>query len=760
MLRKIKFSKGLWCGIAAAELLLIGILAFAYSRREVVTLNYTQDELVYASGESGFYLDTSYETRYVSTPEMVLPKGMYTLTVQHEYQGDVKLNIVYMDEQYDSNVSGDIAVESASDLTFDFRVKYTDRPLQVRGCLGEEAQEGDYILIRNINITPSDLAMRNFLFRIVLCLLVLDGLLLLYSIKDKLRFDAETENHIKILLLLIFISNIPLMVNYLIYGHDLRFHLMRIAGLSAGLADGMFPTRIQPEWLDGHGYAVSVFYGDLFLYLPAILHIFGVTVHAAYKFYVFTVNTATILISYHCFTKMSSRRTGLLCSIVYSLNIYRLVCVYTRAAVGEYTAMVFLPMVVYGLWKIYTLPEESREHERSFITLGVGCGGVFLSHMISTEITAFFIIVTCVILWRKTFRKKTFLALVKSAVTAVFLCLWFLVPFLDFMANGEYKVNVSGTFPSYLPERRGAFVAQFFMNDYEVIGSSGMIDEGAAGKMPKTVGYASMAVLAGWVFLCLFRKERDKKEKREEYVIVFLTLLSLITATYLVPYTKIAESIPALKVAIRSIQFPWRFFSVSGVLLAYLLCLLMRKEWIDKKKKTIFAAVLICLSCWQGMSYMSSLLNESLLEGNVSGFSIINGEYMPVKYDIKDYVNELTYDAGTVTVDEWHRERGSVIVSLTNNTNQAAQVEVPLLLYDGYRAISDTGEALQIQPGKSSRVSVSVPSDFAGKIRVEFKEPWYWRLSEVISVLALTGIVMYNFIGRIRSKGDGGYVIH
>lgn len=760
MLRKIKFSKKLWCCIAAAQLLLIGISGFLYSRRETVCIRYSQDDLAYASGESGFYLDASCETRYVATPEFVLPKGMYTLNVQYEYEGDAKLNVIYIDEQYDSNVSGDIVLDALSAVSFDFRVKYDDRLMQIRGSQSGAAKEGDYILIRSVEIVPSAFALRNFLFRIALCLLLLDGILFLYSRKDRYALDAETECHIKILLLLIFAASIPLMVNYLVYGHDLRFHLMRIEGLSAGLMQGMFPVRIQPEWLDGHGYAVSIFYGDFFLYFPALLHTFGVTVHTAYKFYVLAVNMATILIAYHCFSKMSSRRIGLLCTVVYSLNIYRLVCIYTRAAVGEYTAMVFLPLVVYGLWKIYTLPEESKEHERSFLTLGMGCSGIFLSHMISTEITAFFIGITCVILWKKTFRKKNMLALVKSAVTAALLCLWFLVPFLDFMANGEYKVNVSDTFPSYLPERRGAFIAQFFMNDYETIGSSGMVDDGAAGKMPKTVGYASMAALAGWVFFCLCKKERDKKEKKEEYFIVFLTLLSLLLATYLVPYTKIAQRIPILKVAIRSVQFPWRFFSASGVLLAYLLCLLLKKDWIEKKKKTIFAAALLCLSLWQSLSYMSSFLNESLLEGNVSGFSIINGEYMPVKYDLKDYADKLTYEPGTVEVSEWRREKGAVLVSLSNDTEQTAQIEVPLLLYDGYHAVSDKGEVLQVQPGKSSRVSVSVPPGFCGSIKVEFKEPWYWRVSEIISLLALAGIVLYNFIGRRRLKGDGGYVIH
>ena len=35
-------------------------------------------------------------------------------------------------------------------------------------------------------------------------------------------------------------------------------------------------------------------------------------------------------------------------------SAYRLTCVYTRAAVGEFTAMVFFPLVLLGLYGIYT----------------------------------------------------------------------------------------------------------------------------------------------------------------------------------------------------------------------------------------------------------------------------------------------------------------------------------------------------------------------------------------------------------------------
>lgn len=763
MLRKVKFSKKVWCAIIVLELLLLAICAFVYRKRETVTLQYAEDNLVYDSGESGFYLDTSFSNAYVGTPDFVLPKGLYTVEIQYDYVGCVAFLIQHSDNLYGNIISGNIPVSRDRVVTCDFRVRYSDRPMQVRARLTGDAVEGDYILLRHITISPSPVAMRNFLFQLVMWLLVLDGLLLLYTLKDKICIGDEALSHAKVLLLLIGFSCLPLMVDYLFSTHDLPFHLLRIEGIKAGLQSGMFPVRIQPNWLGGHGYAASVFYGDIFLYIPAILRIFGVSMQAAYKFYIVLVNTATVLLSYFCFSKMSSARTGLVCTVLYSLNIYRLTSLYTMGRVGEYTSMIFMPLVLYGFWRVYTLPEDTEEHKRSYIPITIGCTGIFLSHVLSTELVAAFVILACVVLWKRTFRKKTFLVLLKAAGLTVLLNLCFLVPFVDYMVNGIYLINTPNSYEPYHIEARGAYLAQFFMMDYDVTGPSRGYISGAANEMPITLGIASLVVLAGWCLLCLWKKERDKEERRREYFALFLIAVSLWMATLLFPYTWFATRIPILQMPVRSLQYQWRTLGIAAVVITYLLCLVLQKEWIEKRKRQIFVAVIVSLSFWQGLSYMSKCLNEAGPErlyqaGNLSSFDILGGEYLPgdgkqpislTEYP-KAYVNQLTYDEASVSVENWERTKKGVEVSLVNHTKQTVQVEVPLLLYKGYQAVADTGESLQIEPGKSYRISVSVPANFTGSFRVEFHEPWYWRLCEMISLLTFLGMVVYLSRNRWR----------
>ncbi len=761
MLRKMISQKKLWCCIAVAELLLLVVAGLLYHNRERVELNFTQDDLVDDTGAAGFYIDKSSSFSYIATPDVILPKGMYTLEAQYEYKGEVRLEVFHSLGRFDDDIGGVIRIGESGRINCDFRVKYSNRPMHIRGRLAGDAVDGDYLLIRNVRITSAAVGTRNFVFRMACWLLAMNLLLTLYVLRDSLFADAERNLQWKLLLLLVCFSSLPLTVNYLVgNAYDLGFHLTRIEGIKDGLLNGVFPVRVPTNWMNGHGYASSVFYGDLLLYIPAILRIFGISVLASYYIYVFIINVLTAGISYHCFSRMSDRNTGLLCAALYSLNLYRLHCVYTRAAVGEFTAVAFMPLVLYGLWKVYRLPEESKEHENSWITITAGCTGIFLSHMISTEMTALFVIITLVILWKKTIRRRNFMVLLKAAVSTVLVNLWFLLPFLDYMTGGTYAINSMDRYEPYLLEDRGGYFVQLFMTDYDVMGLSGAIgNRGAASSMPMTVGNAMMLVLIAWFLLCVWNKARDKAERKEEFLAVFLSVLSLYMTRYQFPYTWLVSKIPILRLPVHSLQYQWRILAISVVLLLWLLCILMQKNWIERKKKVFLAGLLVLLSVSQGITFISKFMNDATVlriyqEAGIDSYEIGFGEYIPVQegkgeeFSVGAFQDgcreELTYDAEKVMVEEWHREKGEIVVRLQNGSGDTQQVEVPFILYKGYQAITDSGERLQVSPGNFFRVSVSVPAGYAGTIRVGFHEPWYWRISEVISLLTLVGIFLYR----------------
>ena len=67
----------------------------------------------------------------------------------------------------------------------------------------------------------------------------------------------------------------------------------------------------------------------------------------------------TVLIGYYCFKRLfKDKYWGLFATICYTFAGYRLTNIYTRVAVGEYTAMAFLPLCIYGMYRLYTYDSE------------------------------------------------------------------------------------------------------------------------------------------------------------------------------------------------------------------------------------------------------------------------------------------------------------------------------------------------------------------------------------------------------------------
>lgn len=81
-------------------------------------------------------------------------------------------------------------------------------------------------------------------------------------------------------------------------GADWKFHASRIESIAQALRAGQFPVRIYTQAKDGYGYAPSLFYGELFLYFPAVLRLLGMSVQGAYRTYALVVQALTAGIAF------------------------------------------------------------------------------------------------------------------------------------------------------------------------------------------------------------------------------------------------------------------------------------------------------------------------------------------------------------------------------------------------------------------------------------------------------------------------------
>lgn len=157
-------------------------------------------------------------------------------------------------------------------------------------------------------------------------------------------------------------------------------------------------------------------YPELFLYIPAVLCIGGVSVSTAYKFLLLCINLATAGIGYYSFRRVfDSDKLGLVCALFYLVNPYRLVNMYHRAAVGEALAQVFLPLLFWGVYELVC-----RDYKKWWICTAAATG-IIQSHILSVEMCLIFValfVVLAISCWWKHERAKRMLAAVKAGVAA------------------------------------------------------------------------------------------------------------------------------------------------------------------------------------------------------------------------------------------------------------------------------------------------------------------------------------------------------
>lgn len=559
-----------------------------------------------------------------------------------------------------------------------------------------------------------------------------------------------------------FAASVPLLVNYVFYEHDMIFHMMRIEGMAEALKQGQFPVRVQPLWLNGYGYAVSVLYGDLLLYIPAFLRVVGFPLQTAYQIYMFLINFLTVFCGYYCVKEISgNKRIGFAGGFLYVLAANRITSVYYRCALGEVTAYAFYPLVFLGLY--YFIKKNNR---KSFWLLVIGFTGILQSHLLSFEMVLVFAALYCLLNVKKAIANLPFL--LKTALVTIFVNLNFLVPMLDYLLS--YNLRVEST-DIYAMQEQGLFVSQMFNLFGENGTGSSPVLNGAGPDMPLGVGYAFVLVAALAVFeLVCQRTEIQKKSGGtalllEQTQILVLMLVAMCMTCYFFPWNTIRK-IPVIGTWLTPYQFAWRFSGMAAVFGIILFGYVMRGMALataENKSYLIAAGVIIC-----GIAFISA---QSIMENkylNVqpvyisdgAAFDTIDaGSNMEYLFDETEIDTLRTSDVTTedeVTIAEWGRDGGILYVKCQNKSGDDASITVPILNYKQYAAYDGvTGEKLETSENEEHILTVILPEHYDGTVFVTYKEPWYWRIAELVSVCTVAGCL---WLAGVRRRKAGGTI--
>ena len=768
-----------------AVFILAGVLHYGKKRDD---LHYESSDLFLVRSdipeEPGFYVDGSYDgkERRISTPAFHLDKGIYSATVDSHIEKE-ELFVPYsrvvevpdgktlsfslsdrIEEQYYVLCDKTPLRNYQPVISYRFHVRADNAPLALICYIDNEKFEPSdtWLLVNNVEIRYlREASVLRFLIIWLFLFICADCLFCWYKNRETFAKRFSRYRFVFLSLLVIFIfSEIPMLLPFNPHGGDIHFHMTRLSGLAQGLSDGVFPVKIQPIWNNGYGDAAGTMYGDLLLYIPALLYNSGFTIDFAYKFYVFLINLLTVVFSYLAAKSMfRDKKIALLSCAFYTLSPYRMLDVYGRAAVGEYTAMAFLPLVVLGMYLIYRKAEPERcsgEEKYGWLILAVGFFGVVTSHALSIIMVGFFMLLFALIEFKKTFSKELFPEFLKAAFFSGALGLYFLLPFTDYYINVPMRVN------DYLP---GTGIYS------ENIASLPQIFELPLEKEPFGAGPLCGLVILAAIYLYL--KQKGKRNRQVGITVILCIVLIWMSSNFFpyaaanhffyIPYSAVLEQL----------QFPWRWVSILTVLCYALFGWELAQLKDSGYKNTVVLNLYILFAIiitTQSYIYTDTLYREiddydyiNVSATNAWGWDFeVAREYAP-RHITMDSVHPLEIEhADTVEIRDEKRQSLKFWLSADNPSDQDETLVFPVFAYKGYRAVLADGTEIPIEAGHDFRIQLTIPAHTAWNgLHLYFAETPLWRLSELISALSIAALIVWSavhlisYVRKQEIKHDG-----
>lgn len=559
----------------------------------------------------------------------------------------------------------------------------------------------------------------------------------------------------------VFFSCIPLMTNYLTmyHGHDLEYHLTRIEGLKEGLLSGQFPVRVYPFSNNGYGHMISVFYPDLFLYLPAILRIIGFSIMEAYKIYLVVMNVMTVFVSYYCFKRMFGNEwIGFMGTMLYVLSAYRFINFYLRHAVGEGAAMTFLPLVLVGIYELLFKEKDENDYKNVWILPMIGFTGLLQTHVLSFAMCIVYTASACLLFFRRFILQKRIFMLMKAAVIAIMLNLSWLLPFL--CLSGKYADTDNMIIGSL--QEHGLYWAQIFSSFFDMKGASYSVVWGIPGRMPLNIG---LPLIIGVLLFFVFYKDNisveSKKYRRLGAFFVGIGFFTLYMTTYYFPWNPIARLNPIIEKVVGVIQFPWRFLAPATLFFVVVTCVTMLFAMANNEnRRKVFVAdmgivVLISVS-FSSVSIIQEATTWRLYDSvGINSFNAHMGiEYIPKGTDTILFRDaELVVADENIVISNFEKKGTNISFYIENASNEEQIVELPLINYEGYRATSDRNENIKIVNGENNRLGVLIGAGYKGGVDVAYQGLWYFKIADIISCVTAT-LILFIYLYNKKRIGD------
>lgn len=349
------------------------------------------------------------------------------------------------------------------------------------------------------------------------------------------------------LTIVVFISSLPYLNGNNIVGVYLNDYLQRFSELKEGLL------------------------GNILLYIPGVLYSLGFTVTLSYNIFCIILTAVTVWVSFIClYGIFKNHYIGIVGSALYTLSIYRIYQLVTNAALNEVGSLIFIPVLLYGLYRVFTEDLDSRQYKTCWVLLMIGYAGLIQMGIMSIEIAIFVTSILCVLNIRKLMNGRVWYELFKGIASAVVLNGWYLFPLKDYFARDVHMnemVNAS-------IQGKGLLITQI---------ASHFWNQEAIGRFePVGVGFVLVIVFVFFLIMWFGGKLPNENSMNFMKGIAILGIILLWMSTNKFPWDHIQAVHPLIAAAVKVIRSPEYFLGWGTICLIVtfgaLLKLFQRKE--------------------------------------------------------------------------------------------------------------------------------------------------------------------------------------
>lgn len=550
-------------------------------------------------------------------------------------------------------------------------------------------------------------------------------------------------------------------------GDDYAFHVTRLQSASKAWSNGQIVPQVDPDALNGFGYAYNLFYGPLVTYVAALLQVVIQNWPLVINLILIGCVLSAGLLMCRTMTKISQNRVlATLVAVFYMASPYFLNNLYTRMALGEVVAMVAAPILILGL---YQLTVKNRHASRS---IALAATLLILSHSLSALLFALMGGIYVLINAKKIVNAENIWRMVVAVVVAVGLTAFFTLPMIEAKMVGNYGVFDKGYSEVYFGANPRS------MNDHRLLPNQLMAaNYNSPDKLDGANDLAlGMIVWVGLIGFWFVRKTIENKNQR-----------SFVTALWVIAVLAILLSLPLVNWyhmpgLLWKMQFPWRALMVMAtamsVVSGYTFYALIAGLTEERQKVAAVALGMIAIYLVVGMTIVRPSQHLDSVE-EVKKDPVVVGweaEYAPMQLLCSPDAEEDTkqgFACSLARIRERLDERGTklkvidgkakisnierdglrvnFLVMSEDKDEGATTIELPMIYYPGYEATLNDQKIAVSASEKYGLAQVVIPAGESGEVRVKYGLSAATKFGVIISGTTVVLCVVYLVASSVRS---------